>query len=126
MKKTLLLLTLGLLFAGSVSAQQYYYGPRRVHRRPRREVGVRRDDDFNRVKVGITGGLNIANTVSSDYANYNTGTIAGFNAGLYMDIPLVYPLSFEPEVLYSQKGYSANDPDGHYTSRQNFIDVPLL
>jgi hypothetical protein len=124
MKKILLLLAMGLLFAGSVSAQQYYYGPRRVHRRHAPER--RNDDDFYRVKVGITGGLNIANTVSSDYSNYSTGTIAGFNAGLYLDVPLIYPLSFEPEVLYSQKGYSANDPDGHYTSRQNFIDVPLL
>lgn len=126
MKKILLLLTMGLLFAGSVSAQVYYYGPRRVVRHPRRREVVRNNADFYRVKVGITGGLNVANTVSSDYANYNTGTIAGFNAGLYMDVPLIYPLSFEPEVLYSQKGYSANDPDGHFTSRQNFIDVPLL
>src|ERR1700744_2199980 len=126
MKKILLLLTMGLLFAGSVSAQVYYYGPCRVVRHPRSRAVVRNNDDFYRVQVGITGGLNVANTVSSDYANYNTGTIAGFNAGLYLDVPLIYPLSFEPEVLYSQKGYSANDPDGHFTSRQNFIDVPLL
>jgi opacity protein-like surface antigen len=124
MKKILLLLAMGLLFAGSVSAQQYYYGPRRVVRR--RAVERRRNDDFYRVKVGITGGLNIANTISSNNTNYSTGTIAGFNAGLYLDVPLIYPLSFEPEVLYSQKGFTANDAGDHFTSRQNFIDVPLL
>jgi opacity protein-like surface antigen len=125
MKKILLLLAMGLLFAGSVSAQQYYYGPRRVVHR-RRAPERRNDDDFNRVKVGITGGLNVANQVSSYNGSYSTGTIAGFNAGLYLDVPLIYPLSFEPEVLYSQKGFSANDNGDHFTSRQNFIDVPLL
>jgi opacity protein-like surface antigen len=125
MKKVLLLLAMGLMFAGSVSAQEYYYGPRRVvrHRRPREE---NTHNDFNRVRIGVTGGLNLANTVSGYDNNVSTGTIAGFNAGLFLDVPLIFPLSFEPEVLYSQKGYSASTPDGHFTSREDFIDVPLL
>lgn len=125
MKKYFLLLAIGLMFAGSVSAQQYYYGPRRVqprHHRYERD----RHDDFNRVRVGVAGGLNLANTVTGYDNGVSTGTIAGFNAGLFLDVPLIYPLSFEPEVLYSQKGYSASTPDGHFTSRENFIDVPLL
>jgi len=122
MKKILFLLTIGLLVAGSVSAQEYYYGPRRhVVRHDRRPA-----DDFYKVKVGLTGGLNIANTVDAYNSNYSTGTIAGWNAGLFLDIPLVFPLSFEPEVLFSQKGYSAQTTDGNLTSRSNFIDVPLL
>ena len=123
MKKILLLLAVGLLFAGSVSAQQYYYGPRRhyVRRAPRR-----REDDFYKVKVGITGGMNVADQVSSYNSDYTTGSIVGFNAGLYLDVPLVYPLSFEPEVLYSQKGYTLNQGGDHFSSRQDFIDVPLL
>jgi opacity protein-like surface antigen len=124
MKKILLLVTICLLVAGSVSAQQYYYGPRRhVRRAPERRSN---NDDFYRVKVGLTGGLNLANTVDAYDANYSTSTIAGWNAGLYLDIPIIYPLSFEPEVLYSQKGYSAQTTDGNLTSRTNFVDVPLL
>ena len=124
MKKILFLVTICLLVAGSVSAQQYYYGPRRhVRRAPERRPN---NDDFYRVKVGLTGGLNIANTVDAYNSNYSTGSIAAWNAGLYLDIPLVYPLSFEPEVLFSQKGYSAQTTDGNLTSRSNFIDVPLL
>jgi hypothetical protein len=123
MKKIILLFALGLLFAGSVSAQSYYYGPRRhVVRRSQR----RRDDDFYRVKVGITGGVNFADQVSSYNSDYTTGSITGFNAGLYLDVPLIYPLSFEPEVLYSQKGYTLNESGDHFSSRQDFIDVPLL
>jgi hypothetical protein len=123
--KKLLSLAIGLLFmAGSVSAQQYYYGPRR--RRPAPQP--RYDNDFNKIKVGITGGLNLANTVDA-YNEYNsTNTIAGFNAGLYLDVPLVYPLSFEPEVLYSEKGFSARltSDNSPFTSRSSYIDVPLL
>ncbi len=125
MKKILFLLTIGLLVAGSVSAQTYYYGPRRVHRRPP-PAQQRQDNDFYKVKVGLTGSLNLANTVDANSYN-STSTIAAWNAGLYFDVPLVYPLSFEPEVLYSQKGFAANLNDGtHFTSRSGFIDVPLL
>jgi hypothetical protein len=122
MKKIIFLSFCLLVIAGSVSAQQYYYGPRRVHRRSRPQ----QTDDFYRVKVGITGGLNIANTVDAYNSYYQTGSIAAFNAGLYLDAPIAYPLSFEPEVLFSQKGYTAQTNDGNFTSRSNFIDVPLL
>jgi hypothetical protein len=125
MKKVLFLLTFGLLVAGSVSAQVYYYGPRRVHRRPPQQ----QQDDFYRVKVGLTGGLNLANTVDA-YNGYNsTGTIAAWNAGIFFEVPIAYPLSFEPEVLYSQKGFTAqlNDVNNtNFTSRADYIDVPLL
>jgi len=45
---------------------------------------------------------------------------------------LIYPLSFAPEVLFSQKGYTAQTTDNttgaavNFTQRANFIDVPLL
>ena len=120
--KKLLFFAICLLVAGSVSAQGYY-GPRRVVKRPPPRG---RGDDFYRVKVGIAGGLNVADAVDAYNSNYSTGSIAAFHAGLTFDIPLIYPLSFEPEVLYSQKGYSAQIPDGTFTQRSNFIDVPLL
>src|ERR1700710_412491 len=131
MKKLLFLFAICLLAVGSVSAQGYYYGPqRRVVRRPppRRNNG----DDFYKVRVGIAGGLSLANTVSAYNDNYNTGTIAAFHVGLTLDIPIMYPLSFAPEVLFSQKGFSTQTVDNttgnnvNFTQRANFIDVPLL
>jgi hypothetical protein len=121
--KHIFILTICLLVAGSVSAQTYYYGPRRVHRRP---VQRQQTDDFNRPSVGIEGGVSLANTVSSYNTGYSTSGIVGFNAGLVANIPLVYPLSFQPEVLFSQKGYQANTTDGILTQRNNYIDIPLL
>jgi hypothetical protein len=126
--KKILFFAICLLFAGSVSAQGYYYGPRRVVKRP---PPRRQTDDFYRVKVGIAGGLNIADAVNAYNNNYTTGTIAAFHVGLTLDVPLIYPLSFAPEVLFSQKGYStqvsdANGNSSNFTQRSNFIDVPLL
>jgi hypothetical protein len=129
MKKILYLFAICLLAAGSVSAQGYYYGPRRVVRRP---APRRQADDFYKVRVGIAGGLSLANTVDAYNSGYSTGTIAAFNVGLTLDIPLAYPLSFAPEVLFSQKGYTAQTVDNstganvNFTQRSNFIDVPLL
>lgn len=121
--KKIIFLAMCLLLAGSVSAQNYYHGPRRVVRRP---PPRRQSDDFYKVKVGLAGGLNLANTVDAYNAGFSTGTIAAFHAGLTLDIPIAYPFSFAPEVLFSQKGYSAQTNDGNFTQRSNFIDVPLL
>ena len=120
--KKLLFFAICLLVAGSVSAQNYYYGPRRVVRRP----PPRREDGFNRIRVGIAGGLSVADAVSAYNSNYTTGSIAAFHVGLTLDVPLSYPVSFAPEVLFSQKGYTAQTNDGNFTQRSNFIDVPLL
>ncbi|HTD39401.1 MAG TPA: porin family protein [Mucilaginibacter sp.] len=120
--KHIFILAICLLVAGSVSAQTYYYGPRRVHRRPVQ----RQQDDFYRPRIGIEAGLSIANTVDSYDASYSTDNILAFNAGLTATIPLVYPLSFQPEVLFSQKGYKAYTTDGTFTQRNNYVDIPLL
>lgn len=39
---------------------------------------------------------------------------------------MVYPLSFAPEVLFSQKGYKAETADGTFRQKTNYIDIPLL
>jgi hypothetical protein len=119
--KKILFFAICLLVAGSVCAQGYY-GPRRVRRPPPRSEF----DDFYKVRVGLTGGLNVANTINAYNSNFTTAAITGFNAGLYLELPLVYPLSFEPEILYSEKGYAAVTADGNFTQHANYVDIPLL
>ena len=121
MKKILFLAICLLTLAGSVSAQGYY-GPRRVRRPPPRSEY----DDFYKVRVGLTGGLNVSNTINAYNSNYTTAAIAGFNGGLYLSLPLVYPMSFQPEILYSEKGFAESTPDGNFTQHANYVDVPLL
>jgi len=120
--KKILFFAICLLIAGSVSAQSYYYGPHRIVRRP----PPRQVNDFYKVRFGITGGLNIANTIDANNYYNSTGAIAGFNAGVFLDIPIAYPFSIEPEALYSQKGFTAQTMYGNFTQRNNYIDVPLL
>ncbi|MDB5061732.1 MAG: hypothetical protein JWP67_1575 [Mucilaginibacter sp.] len=129
MKKLLFLFTIGVLVAGSVSAQRIYDGPRRGHRRVvRREPPEqqRQYDDFYRPKVGIAGGLNISNTVDAYNSSFSTTTMSGAHVGLTFEIPLIYPLSFAPEVLFSQKGYKAETVDGTFRQKTSYIDIPLL
>lgn len=124
--KKFIFLAICLFTAGAASAQRYYRPHRRPPQRVVRHESNRQYDDFYQVKVGLTAGLNVSNTVDAYNSNFSTGSIAGWNAGLTMDIPLVYPLSFAPELLFSQKGYSANTDYGKFTQRTNYIDVPLL
>jgi hypothetical protein len=124
--KHILFLAICLLVAGSVSAQTYYNGHRRVRVVHRRPVQQRSYDDFYRARVGIEGGFSIANTVDSYNEDYSTNSILAFNAGITATIPVIYPLSFQPEVLFSQKGYKGYTIDGTFTQRNNYIDIPLL
>jgi hypothetical protein len=130
MKKILFLFAIGLLVAGSVSAQRVYDGPRRGHRRVVRreppEQERRQYDDFYRPKVGIAGGFNISNTVDAYNASFSTTAMSGAHVGLTFELPLIYPLSFAPEVLFSQKGYKAETIDGTFRQKTNYIDIPLL
>lgn len=126
--KKLLFLAIGLLtIAGTVKAQN---GPRRYPRRVVRrlppEQRHQRADNFYQPKVGIAGGLNISNTVDAYNADFNTSSVAGAHVGLTFEVPIVYPLSFAPEILFSQKGYKARTEYGTFRSRTNFIDIPLL
>ncbi|RVU01801.1 PorT family protein [Mucilaginibacter limnophilus] len=124
--KKILFFAICLLVAGDVSAQYR----RRVIRRPPPPPAYYRaqkqHNSFYEVKAGFKAGLNIANTVDAYDGDYSTSSLAGANIGFTLDVPIIYPLSFAPEILWSQKGFSANTVDGDFRQRNNFIDVPLL
>jgi opacity protein-like surface antigen len=121
MKKIILSLICLLSLAGSVSAQRIYY---RRHRPHPRAYQQRPQDD--KVKFGVVAGVNVSNVINANDRNFSTGTLAGLNAGVSLDVPLHFPFSFEPELLYSGKGYSAVTSTGEFTQRTNWIDLPLL
>lgn len=74
--------------------------------------------------MSFTVGAALSNTTNG--ANFNTGGLAGFNAGFAFELPVANALSITPEILYSQKGYTANTLYGNFTQRTQFIDVPVL
>lgn len=71
------------------------------------------------LNFGLRGGLNFATLNTVDGADSRTGLMVGgyFN----IKVPLS-PISIQPEVLYSQKGYEA---DGG-TIKLDYIEVPVL
>lgn len=121
-KTTFLIFALALLAISSVNAQRRY-GPQRGNRG--NQLNSNRYD-YYQPRVGMVIGGNISNTISAYNSNYSTDPLLGFNAGLSLDVPLIYPVSFAPEVLFSQKGYTAATTSGNFTQRTNYIDIPLL
>jgi len=69
-------------------------------------------------KIGIQGGLNVANMK----VDVDTKSLMGLRAGLIADISLG-PIGIQPGVLFSQKGAKYSTIDGKLTL--NYIDVPV-
>jgi hypothetical protein len=130
--KKFIFLTFGVfaLLAGSVSAQNYppprrYPHPRRGPAQQQPQQQRQNNEDF-KPRFGIVAGANIASIIDPNDASFHTDSRIGLNLGLSLDVPIIRPLSFEAELLYSQKGYNANTTYGQFSQRSNFIDLPLL
>lgn len=71
------------------------------------------------VTFGVKAGLNIAN-LTGDLEG--TSSLASFNAGALVNIPVSSMFSVQPEVLYSGEG--AKVDGGKY--QFNYINIPVL
>src|SRR5690606_25333036 len=54
-------------------------------------------------QFGVKAGVNVA-SLSKDGTMEDQSAKVGFNAGLFMNMPLAESFSFQPELLYSQMG----------------------
>ncbi|MGD1044549.1 MAG: porin family protein [Bacteroidota bacterium] len=78
------------------------------------------------ISKGIKGGLNFATVGGSD-APTGTTSNTGFAAGVFAEISLPGPISIQPEVLYSVKGYKLDVPGiGSKTGTYSYVDIPVL
>lgn len=69
---------------------------------------------------GIRGGLNIANLNDIDD---EVASRTGFMAGIYLNFLVPNsPVSIQPEVLYTQKGFESGDA----TVQLDYVEVPVL
>ncbi|MBD2714279.1 PorT family protein [Microvirga sp. STR05] len=78
------------------------------------------------VKLGVKVGASYASVAGDDTedAKYKLG----FNGGLTANFGFSDLISFQPELLYSQKGFQFEDDDFDYKAKQtyHYVDVPLL
>lgn len=103
--KKLFIIALASFLVGKVSAQENSGGP----------------------SFGLKGGVSFSNIIKTDDSDFKTDYLTGFNAGVFINIPIVDRLSFQPEAMFSQKGYKS-DLTGNRTLTQttNWIDIPIL
>jgi len=78
--------------------------------------------------LGIVGGLNLANLTGPDVKNSDTRS--GFSIGTYQEIKLSPFVSFQPELIFSQKGMIASGDGVFFPSRItckfDYLELPLL
>src|ERR1700748_1200868 len=43
-----------------------------------------------------------------------------------VELPVSYPFSVQPEIMFSQKGFDAVTVNGSFTQRTQFLDIPVL
>lgn len=106
MRKTILLLALGL--SVSTAAQAQYRGR------------------GGNVSLGLKAGGSLTNFTGDDADVFLTRAVDyrfGFHAGVFANIGFTKLFAFQPEVLYSQKGAKLKDLDAGL--RLHYIDVPL-
>jgi Outer membrane protein beta-barrel domain len=73
---------------------------------------------------GIKGGANISNVNGSDVTG--TSSVVGFNAGAYLKLPVTRHLSIQPEVDYSAQGFKQTVSGTTFTSKNDYVNVPVL
>ncbi len=84
----------------------------------------------NRVRTGVKGGLT-ASTLQFNGADFNSRKERiGFHAGVFTQIPLGSAFAIQPELLYVNKGASANyrllGQDNRAAFNLNYVDLPVL
>ncbi|MCO4293410.1 PorT family protein [Solitalea sp. MAHUQ-68] len=86
-----------------------------------------------KLDFGIKGGVNFANAsdikftggLNESYKQTADG-VTGYHFGVWAEIGSS-SISFQPELLYSRKGFKATDEIGQESNVQlNYLDIPLL
>jgi hypothetical protein len=93
--------------------------------------GQDRGNDFrDRVQLGVKLGANLSNVFDEEGQDFVADSKFGFAGGLFVRLPLNEFVGFQPEILYSQKGFVATgsmfNSEYTITRTSNFIDIPLL
>jgi hypothetical protein len=74
-------------------------------------------------RIGLKAGGSLTNMTGSDVSN--AGNKFGFHGGLVANLGFGGPLSVQPEILFSMKGYQ-NPDNSKQKINLNYIDVPVM
>ncbi len=74
------------------------------------------------LSYGIKGGFNYAK-VSGDVLNADSRS--GFHVGGFAKFSLIL-IAIQPEILYSQRGYTSSNAGTDQETRLNYLEVPIM
>lgn len=84
----------------------------------------------NNLKLGLKAGANYSNVFDSKDNTFHADSKFGLAIGGFLSIPFAQYFAFQPEVLFSQKGFKGTGTilgsNYQFTRTTNYIDVPLL
>lgn len=91
---------------------------------------VAQDDLRERFTFGPKLGLNVSNIWDTQAENFSHDPKAGFAGGVYATIPIGRLLAIQPEVMFSQKGFTSSGQvltiPYTMTRTSNYLDIPVL
>lgn len=87
--------------------------------------------DFeNKMYIGAKLGFNYSNVWDSEGEEFKAEGKFGFVGGGFLSIPILDVFSFQPELLFSQKGFKATGrllgADYNISRTTNYLSLPLL
>ena len=89
-----------------------------------------RIDFREKLQFGLKVGVNYSNVYDSQGEAFNANSKFGLAAGAFLALPITKYIGFQPEVLFSQKGFQATGrilgSEYNFTRTTSYIDVPLL
>jgi hypothetical protein len=82
------------------------------------------------LSVGIKAGANYSNVYDTEGENFVADGKFGFAGGAFVTIPIASIIGFQPEILFSQRGFKATGSllgsSYSYTRTTGHLDIPLL
>lgn len=86
-------------------------------------------DHRERIVLGLKAGINYSNAVDRKGDSFVAIPKYGLAGGLFLSMPLGKNLGFQPEALFSQKGFKGTGQllgsEYDLTRTANFLDIPL-
>lgn len=83
---------------------------------------AQRKGSSGKVSLGLKAGASLTNLTGADAKGADN--LFGFHAGVFANVGLTRLFAFQPELIYSQKGYTLRNVTD-YSQRLHYLDVPL-
>jgi|SRR5690625_77593 len=115
------------LFADILNAQDRPYHDHRDHRdrQSQRDMDDQRDEPV----LGLRVGANYANVWDESDQEFEADGVFGPAGGVFLSMPLGPYIGLQPEILFSQKGYTRDGEflgeEYNFSRRASYIDIPF-